>query len=128
MKPHPQRFRRPARKLLACALLSCLAMAAAPAAFAQSTSATIRGQVTADSAPAPDAQVTATNVATGLTRRAQAGSDGSYSVAGLPPGSYRIDVTAGGRTNSQVVTVQVGQTATLNLATGCVAETGRPAR
>ena len=124
MKPHPQRFRRPARKLLACALLSCLAMAAAPAAFAQSTSATIRGQVTADSAPAPDAQVTATNVATGLTRRAQAGSDGSYSVAGLPPGSYRIDVTAGGRTNSQVVTVQVGQTATLDLATGGVAETG----
>lgn len=123
MKPYQQYFPRPARKLLACALLSCLAMAAAPAAFAQSTAATIRGQVSVDSAPAPDARVTATNIATGLTRSVQAGSDGSYSVAGLPPGSYRIDVVAGGRTNSQVVTVQIGQTATLNLSTGGVAET-----
>ncbi|MHB8912833.1 MAG: TonB-dependent receptor, partial [Lysobacter sp.] len=118
MKPHPNYFRRPARKLLACALLSCLAMVAAPAAFAQSTAATIRGQVTVDAAPAPDARVTATNVATGFVRTVQAGSDGSYSLAGLPPGAYRIDVTAGGQTGSQVVTVRVGETATLNLSTG----------
>lgn len=123
MKPYPQYFPRPARKLLACALLSCLAMAAAPAAFAQSTAATIRGQVSVDSAPASDARVTATNVATGFVRTVQAGSDGSYSLAGLPPGAYRIDVTAGGQTGSQVVTVRVGETATLNLSTGGVAQT-----
>ncbi|RXD91854.1 hypothetical protein DB776_22755 [Xanthomonas perforans] len=91
-------------------------LGAAPA-FAQSTAATIRGQVTVDAAPAAQAQVTATNLATGLTRTVQV-SNGGYSVGGLPPGSYRIDVTANGQTSSQNVTVQVGQTATLNLGVG----------
>lgn len=122
MKPYYRPNRRPTPRLLACALASCLAMAAAPAAFAQSTAATIRGQVTVDSAPATDAKVTATNVATGLTRSVSASGNGAYSVAGLPPGTYRIDVTAGGQTSSKTVTVQVGQTATLNLSTGGVAE------
>ncbi|WP_234840389.1 TonB-dependent receptor, partial [Xanthomonas perforans] len=103
-------------KLLSCALASCLLLGAAPA-FAQSTAATIRGQVTVDAAPAAQAQVTATNLATGLTRTVQV-SNGGYSVGGLPPGSYRIDVTANGQTSSQNVTVQVGQTATLNLGVG----------
>ncbi|WP_236493807.1 TonB-dependent receptor, partial [Xanthomonas phaseoli] len=105
-----------ARQLLSCALASCLLLGAAPA-FAQSTAATIRGQVTVDAAPAAQAQVTATNLATGLTRTVQV-SNGGYSVGGLPPGSYRIDVTANGQTSSQNVTVQVGQTATLNLGVG----------
>ena len=41
---------RPARKLLSCALISCLALGAAPA-FAQSTAATIRGTVRQPSSP-----------------------------------------------------------------------------
>ncbi|NUO76117.1 MAG: TonB-dependent receptor [Lysobacter sp.] len=122
MKPQPHFVRRPRPRLLACALASCLVMAA-PAAFAQSTAATIRGQVTVDSAPATDAKVTATNVATGLTRSVQSTANGGYAVAGLPPGTYRIDVSAGGQTNSKTITVQVGQTATVNLSTGGVAET-----
>ncbi|KGK58329.1 membrane protein [Xanthomonas cannabis pv. phaseoli] len=116
MRHHHSHTARPARKLLSCALASCLLLGAAPA-FAQSTAATIRGQVTVDAAPAAQAQVTATNLATGLTRSVQA-SNGGYSVGGLPPGSYRIDVTANGQTSSQNVTVQVGQTATLNLGVG----------
>jgi len=106
------------RKLLSCALASCLLMGAAPAVLAQSTSATLRGQVSADSAPASDAQVTATNVATGLTRSVQASPSGSYSLVGLPPGTYRIEVTSGGQTAVENVTLQVGQTATLNLGVG----------
>ncbi|MDH4908249.1 TonB-dependent receptor [Xanthomonas axonopodis pv. ricini] len=113
MRHHHPHSARPARKLLSCALASCLLLGAAPA-FAQSTAATIRGQVTVDAA---QAQVTATNLATGLTRTVQV-SNGGYSVGGLPPGSYRIDVTANGQTSSQNVTVQVGQTATLNLGVG----------
>ncbi|WP_159087884.1 hypothetical protein, partial [Xanthomonas fragariae] len=66
---HPH-FASPARKLLSCALASCLVLSAAPV-FAQSTAATIRGQVTVDSAPAAQARVTATNLATGLTRTVQ---------------------------------------------------------
>lgn len=113
---------RPARTLLCCALASCMLMAA-PAAFAQSTSATVRGQVLVDSTPATDARVTATNTATGLTRSVQSSASGTYLLTGLPPGTYRIDVVAGGQTSSQNLTVQVGQTATLDLGVGGVAET-----
>ncbi|WP_296250462.1 TonB-dependent receptor [uncultured Stenotrophomonas sp.] len=112
----------PTRKLLSSALVGCLLLGAAPA-FAQSTSATIRGQVMADSSPAAQAQVTATNTATGLTRSVQSTGNGTYSLAGLPPGTYKVDVNAGGKTSSQNITVQVGQTATVNLGVGGVAET-----
>ncbi|GAA5072464.1 TonB-dependent receptor [Lysobacter panacisoli] len=95
---------------------------AAPSAFAQSTAATVRGQITVDSAPAAQAEVTATNTATGLTRRVQA-SNGSYNIGGLPPGTYRIDANVNGQTASRTIVVQVGQTATLNLSAGGVAET-----
>ena len=102
--------RRPTRKLLSCALASCLMLGAAPA-FAQSTSATLRGSVAAD------ATVTVTNVDTGLSRTVKA-TDGKYNVGGLPPGTYRIDVNAGGQASSRAVTLAVGQTATLNLGAG----------
>ena len=124
MKSNKQPAIRPTRTLLTCALASCLMLGVAPSVFAQSTGATIRGQVSADSAPAADAKVTATNLATGLTRSVQANASGGYSLAGLPPGTYRIDVTAAGKSNSQTVTLMVGQTATLNLGVGGVAETG----
>ncbi len=123
MNHHKQRNIRPTRKLLTCALASCLMLSAAPAVWAQSTGATIRGQVSVDSAPATDAKVTATNLATGLTRSVKANASGGYSLAGLPPGTYRIDVAAGGQTNTQNVTLQVGQTATLNLGVGGIAPT-----
>ncbi|MEZ0469829.1 TonB-dependent receptor [Luteimonas salinilitoris] len=97
---------------------------AAPAVLAQSTAATLRGQVSVDSAPATDAQVTATHLGTGLARSAQVSSLGNYNLAGLPPGTYRVDVTANGQTSSRTVTLQVGQSATLNLGVGGVAETG----
>src|SRR3546814_14934971 len=97
---------------------------AAPQALAQSTAATIRGQVSADSAPADGATVTATNLATGLTRSSQTSAGGGYLLAGLPPGTYRIDVTANGLTSPQHITVQVGQTVTLTLGVGGV-ELGR---
>lgn len=116
------RMLRPTPKLLACALASCLALTAAPAAMAQSTAATLRGQVTLDSAPATDARITATNVATGLSRSVAASPNGSYSLVGLPPGTYRILVEASGQSSTQTVTLQVGQTATLNLAAGGAAE------
>lgn len=109
------------RSLLAAALATALLLGA-PTAFAQSTAATIRGQVMLDSAPAADAEVSATNLATGLRRTVRA-SAGRYSVAGLPPGAYRVDVTANGQTSSRDVTVLVGQTVTLDLGVGGMAET-----
>src|SRR3546814_374354 len=81
-------------------------------------------QVSADSAPAGGATVTATNLATGLTRSGTSSASGSYNLAGLPPGTYRVDVTADGQTSSQTLTLAVGQTVTLNLGLGGVPETG----
>jgi len=112
---------RSSRRVLTLALASCLAMAAP--AMAQSTGATIRGQVMADSSPAAGATVTVTNTATGLSRTVQSSANGAYAVPGLPPGTYRIEVQANGQTSSRDLTVQVGQTATLNLGVGGVAET-----
>jgi hypothetical protein len=105
-QPHRQ-------KILACALASCLAMMGS-GAYAQSTAATVRGQVTVGAAPAA-AEITATNLATGFTRSVKAGTDGSYSLLGLPPGTYRIDATAGDQSVSETVTLRIGQTATLDL-------------
>lgn len=109
------------RSLLSLALGGCLAVAA-PALMAQSTSATIRGQVMVDSTPATDARITALNTATGLSRSAGVTANGNYNLAGLPPGTYRLQVEANGQSTSQTVTVAIGQTATLNLGVGGVAE------
>lgn len=106
---HKTSHRHPTRKLLTCALASCL-MLSAPA-FAQSSNATLRGK-----APA-GAQVTATNVATGATRKVSANADGSYALVGLPPGTYKVDAGAG---TEQTVTLAVATSVSLNL-TGAAA-------
>ena len=74
MKSQKQRNIRPTRKLLTCALASCLMLGVAPIAFAQSTGATLRGAAVAD------ATITVTNVDTGLTRTAKA-TNGTYNLA-----------------------------------------------
>jgi outer membrane receptor protein involved in Fe transport len=84
-------------------------LAAPTVSWAQSAEATLRGH-----APA-NVDVTAKNVATGATRRTRAGADGSYTLAGLPPGTYRVDAGPGTET---VVTLSVASTATLDLLTG----------
>jgi outer membrane receptor protein involved in Fe transport len=102
----PRANHRPTPRLLAVALASCVFALGAPAVFAQSTSATLRGAATAS------ARVTATNTATGLSRSAQADANGNYILAGLPPGTYRVDVMGG---QTRTVTLAIGQNATLNI-------------
>jgi outer membrane receptor protein involved in Fe transport len=111
--------RAPQRTLLASAVASCL-MLGAPAAFGQSGSANLRGQVTTDAAPAANTDVTATNVATGAVRRTRTSADGHYVLVGLPPGTYRVE--AGGITDT--VTLSVASNATLNLQPGDAAAEG----
>jgi hypothetical protein len=102
------------RKLAAFATMLLLA-GFAVTALAQ-TSATITGTVNDESGNIfPGAAITATNVASGFTHTATAGADGRFTLAGLPPATYRIDVTAPSyKGSSKDVQVLVGQNLELN--------------
>jgi outer membrane receptor protein involved in Fe transport len=86
------------------------------AAFAQSSTATLRGTVQDESGNIfPGAVVTATSLERGYTQSATAGADGTYVLPGLAPGRYRIDVTAPSyRGSTREVTLLVGQTLPAN--------------
>ena len=98
---------------IASALVSALGMPTA--GWAQTADATVQGKA------APNSQITAKNLATGSTRRTKAGADGSYTLLGLPAGTYRVDAGPG---TEQTVTLTVASTATLNLGPGGAAMAG----
>ena len=103
------------RILKTLALIVILA-AFASTALAQGTNATITGTVNDEAGNIfPGATVTATNTATGFTHTASAGPDGRYTLAGLPPANYRIDVTAPSyKGATKEVRVLVGQALNLD--------------
>lgn len=105
--------RVPQRNLVASAVASCL-MLGTPAAFAQSANSNLRGQVTAESGPAANTEVVATNLATGAVRRTRTSESGTYVLVGLPPGTYTVE--AAGITDT--VTLSVASNATLHLQPG----------
>ena len=105
-----------ARGIRICLLATSL-LAGAPA-LAQLTTSTIRGVVSNGTTAAPGATVTAVNVETNATTRTVAGPNGGYVLTGLSPGTYDIKFVAnGGATSSQRVTIEVGQTASLDADT-----------
>ena len=80
-------------RLLTLAALGVAAMLVAVPAWAQRTSAGIRGTVTDQSkAVVPGATVTVTGQDTGLTRTATTDRDGAYTFTDLPVGRYRVQV------------------------------------
>ncbi|MFH7043188.1 TonB-dependent receptor [Paucibacter sp. JuS9] len=91
------------------ALSAAVALSLAGAAHAQLSTATIKGQVASAQA---GAVVTAVNQANGNTYRATLLADGSYVLTGLAPGVYEIRI---GAVKSQPITVQVGETASVDL-------------
>jgi len=108
---------------LRAALLATTLMAAAPA-FAQVTTGTIRGDVEDAGA---GVTVTARNDETGFTRTVRTAADGTYSLVGLPSGTYRI--SADGK--EDIVRLQVGQTLVVDLdaeASDVIVVTGRRTR
>ena len=81
-------------------------------AFGQST-ATLQGSVTDPKGDVvPNATITVRNEATSVERAAQTDSDGNYSIASLPVGTYTIEVQAQGfkRDLVQHFAIEVGRT------------------
>ena len=64
----------------------------------------------------PGATVTATNLATDVESRQQTNATGDYQIVNLIPGRYRVDAELSGfKKSSQVVTLEVGQRARLDI-------------
>jgi hypothetical protein len=106
-----------------CALL----LLSVSPAWAQVDRATVTGIVNdADGGAIPGATVVVTNLATNVESRQQTSDAGGYQVGNLIPGKYRVDVELTGfKKSSQVVTLEVGQRARLDveLAVGSFTET-----
>jgi hypothetical protein len=87
------------------------------AAMCAQSLGTVRGVVTDESgALVPGAKVTVSNAA-GPVKSATAGNDGSYSIAGIAPGTYTVRAASPGLVQFQPATVDVsgGGTPTVNL-------------
>jgi hypothetical protein len=115
------------RKIVWIALFFTAIAMAGPRVGAQVDRATLSGFVKdPDGGVLPGATVTVTSVATAVETHQQTGDTGGYQVANLIPGRYRVDIELSGfRKSSQVVTVEVGQRARLDveLAVGSFTET-----
>jgi outer membrane receptor protein involved in Fe transport len=102
------------KKLLVTLIKTAIVTAAVGPAvsWAQSSDAGLRGKAPANS------EITAKNVATGLTRRTKAAADGSYAIVALPPGTYTVDAGPG---TAKTVTLVVASTGTLDLTASAAA-------
>ena len=85
-------------------------------AFAQSTTATLRGKVMNDKGQAvANAEINAVSPTTGFVHTVKSSSDGSYLLAGLNPGAYNVIVAAPGREPVQRdLEVRIGQVLDVN--------------
>lgn len=88
------------------------------AAFAQTETARLQGTITdASGAALSGANITITDLGTNRVVTVQTDENGSYSVLALQPGRYRIEVQqANFKTTQQEITLQVSQTADLNIS------------
>jgi hypothetical protein len=91
---------------LAAAILCAFVFALTAAA--QSNKGTITGTITdPNGAVVKDAKITVTNVATGESRDATSGDEGSYTIPALDPGVYRVNVSAQGFSPSIIEQVKL---------------------
>jgi outer membrane receptor protein involved in Fe transport len=98
-------------------LSAALVLTLAPLKAQTIISGDIAGTVVDPSGAAvPGASVTVTNTGTGAVNVVTSGGAGDYRVSLLPPGAYRVSVSAGGFQTTQLnVTVRVGQITNGNL-------------
>ena len=121
--------RRMQHRLLVFSLISIMALSMPPLIMAQSADTGALTGVIEDPSGfvISGAEITASNIATGQSRSRISGEDGSYSISLLPPGKYKVTVSAEGFQTAEFpsVTVNVTQTAALNctLEVGMLSET-----
>jgi hypothetical protein len=98
----------------------CVLAAGANSIYAQGTTGQISGTVIdPNGAVVQGASVTVSNQETGLSRTTTTGDDGIYSFQLLPPGRYKVEVTASGfQKNEAEAVVNITQTTTLDLQLG----------
>jgi hypothetical protein len=105
-------------QLVVAALLAVLLALWTPSLLAQSAGTSgLTGVITDPSGAAiPNVTVTIANTATGQTRSATTGADGSYKFTLLPPGNYKARFAASGFKTAEVgsVTLNVTETPTLD--------------
>ena len=113
-------------KAFACAALFAFLFSFALPTDAQTVTATLQGQVfDASGGGVPNAKVSAVNSETGFSRSTQTTGDGAFSLPAMPAGTYSVSAQiAGFKTEEGIITLQVGQLATLNfkLNVGAVSE------
>lgn len=99
-------------------ILSVVLLLFASSVFAQGPSGQISGTVTdQNGARVPNATVNAINQETAATRTGTTDEEGNFVFTLLPPGKYKVEVTAQGFQKTTVeVTVNVTQTTTVNIS------------
>lgn len=105
VKPNQYPLGGPLRTTIAAAVAAILA--GPTVVWAQSAEAMLRGR-----AP-PNTVVTAKNIATGAERHTTTSADGVYVLAGMPPGSYRVDAGPG---TEQQITLSVSSNISYDFA------------
>src|SRR5262252_9832048 len=105
--------------LFTAAFLGTVWLATAPDSLGQAVAAVQISGVAQDvsGAVVPGVAITATQTATGVTRRVLTGSDGNYVMAQLPIGPYQLTAEkAGFKTYVQKgIVIQVGENPTINV-------------
>jgi hypothetical protein len=95
--------------------------------WAQATGGNFTGTVTTPSgSPVANAAVTITNTSTNVSQRVLTGPDGTFTISGLAPGSYKLEVESAGykRTTQQNVELAAGGPAiAITLEPGSMSET-----
>jgi len=98
--------------------LTCALLFTGVVLWSQVVNGTLTGRVTSANGNAvPNAAVTITNVGTNASQRVLTGSDGTFTVSALPPGTYRMEVESAGykRASQQNIELSATGPATVNI-------------
>src|SRR5581483_5885381 len=99
-------------------LLVLLLFACASITYAQPAGGTLSGTITSPSGAAvANAAVTVTNTSTNASQRVLTGPDGRFTMSGLTPGTYRLEVESAGykRTSQQNLDLSGNGPGTINI-------------